>query len=381
MKNTFTKRILSLLLVITIAISTMAISAVSVSAATKTYKITIKSAGHYGVSCDFFKYKIYGTKGHTEFTLGMSSLSTVTKKIQCEDLGELTSIYVDQYTGCDGLYVNYIDIEELNGKSTRFYGGRWIDDGAQVKLTLKDKILKLAVKTGDMDYSGTDRDVLINLHDRNNHSTGEINLSSLHPKSNAFETGDKATFYVNVPDNFGEVSKIDIKTSDDFDDWYLDYIDVTFDGKTKRFNSYDWVYIEDPLKETDILYKVTVKTSDISTAGTDCNVYLHAYNENGKEIKKNVNMGIVEGFQLETDGDSFERGDEDVLYIVSPEKISTIKMYISEKSITTGRDWHVDYIMLEQLSGDTVVEKVKYNYVKWVNYLCLTEPTSRIVLK
>ncbi len=380
MKSNFTKRILSLLLVAVITISTMTVSAISVSAATKTYTVTIHTAGHSGVSCDLFKYTLIGTKGRTDFVLGMASLSTVTKTIQCDDLGNLTTLYVDHYSGCDGLYVNYIDVTELNGKTTTFYGGRWADNGDQIKLTLKDKILKLAVKTGDMNYSGTDRDVLINLFDRNNLSTGEINLSSLHTKSNAFEAGDKTNFYINVPNNFGEVSKIDIKTNGDFDDWYLDYIDVTLNGKTKRFNSYDWVYIEDALKETDILYKVTVKTSDVSGAGTDCDVYLHAFNEKGKEIQKNVNMGIIQGFQLETDGNSFEKNDTDVLYIVSPEKISTIKMFISEKGLSFGRDWHLDYIILEQLSGDTVVEKVQYDYDKWVNYLHLTEPENRTVL-
>lgn len=111
-------------------------------------------------------------------------------------------------------------------------------------------------------------------------------------------------------------------------------------------------------------YTVTFKTSNKLWAGTDADVYLYAYNENGSLIDERI--------YIDTEGDSFEKGDTDTVKISLPEKIASIKVGTLEhiptgdgamiENIVNASEWHLDYVKITDSNGDSKT----YEFDKWI---------------
>lgn len=255
MKNKSFARLISLVLILVMIVSTMAVSAFSVSAATKddafalelvvNYTLDFCTAGTDGESSDEIMIKINGKIGGKDASTEWQSVGKVGKDRTAsvsflgKHFNEIESITVKN-NGKDGWYPEYINLKtDINRENSglTFYGGRWVDDGNEVTLALTDKVLKLNVVTSGDNYSGTDADVIVKLYGENNTSTGNINLSDIHPKFDAFERKDNAIFYFAVPENFGTLKKAsftlkliapegNIFTTGS--DWRLGSLDFTF---------------------------------------------------------------------------------------------------------------------------------------------------------
>lgn len=115
---------------------------------------------------------------------------------------------------------------------------------------------------------------------------------------------------------------------------------------------------------TSYEYTVTFKTSNKFLAGTDADVYLYAYNENGSLIGKRI--------YIDTEGNSFEKNDTDTVTISLPEKIETIKVGTLEhiatgdgamfKKLANANEWHLDYVKITDSNGDSKT----FNFNKWI---------------
>ncbi len=277
MKSKVLKRIISLALVMVMMASTMVIAMVSASATTETkkYTVTIKTAGNKGVSGDIFSYELVGTKGTQEFKLTMCSLRDVTKSVECADLGEITSVNVKHWAGCDGLYLDYIKVKDNSNKETTFYGGRWVD-GGETTLSKSDNVYKLTINTADEGGAGTNSDICVTLCDVNNKKSEQLNVTSIHPATDAFERGDSVTIYMNVPSDFAKLNVVEFHSEIDVaymlggivliygigdifnSEWKLDNISaVKVSGSTVDINKTYNKYVNAEI-DTDDTYKVIV---------------------------------------------------------------------------------------------------------------------------
>ena len=109
-------------------------------------------------------------------------------------------------------------------------------------------------------------------------------------------------------------------------------------------------------------YRITVNTADVSKAGTDKDVYLYAYDAQGNQIGNRIG--------LDTSGNSFEKGDSDVVTITLPTAMKSVKM------ATFGQpdnffdsfedDWMLDNVVAELMNGDKVISTTTYEFDSWI---------------
>ncbi len=254
MKRTF-KKIVSLALVVVMIVSTMAISVISTSALSfpKKYTVYIRTAGNQGRSLDTFKFKINSIFTSEEIKITMFGRDYIRTEFERDlDMGMLQTIEIEHCSGCDDLYINYIDVIEPNGKTTSFYGGRWISDEV---VTLQahdfnrtDNVYKLSVNTSDVKNAGTDADVILFPKNSSGKVIDEINLTNLSASGNSFERNTTEEFYVYLPEKLNDVS-VKIKTFGIFVigcSWHLNNIEVEQvsgigSGTKTTFEFNDWI--------------------------------------------------------------------------------------------------------------------------------------------
>lgn len=149
-------------------------------------------------------------------------------------------------------------------------------------------------------------------------------------------------------------------------EWYLDRIEMT-NMKTKKqyvFVADQWLSKkregsrglsidvplfknnEETIGTTD--YKITVKTSDVSGAGTDANVFVLLFGENG-------DSGELELRKSETNTNKFERGRTDIFKfngILSLGEITKLRVWHDNSGNLFGNaNWHLDSVIVEDLSS------------------------------
>ncbi len=112
-------------------------------------------------------------------------------------------------------------------------------------------------------------------------------------------------------------------------------------------------------------YMVIVTTSDKLCAGTDADVYIYAYNAEGKQIGSRI--------KIETDEDDFERDTEMGVTIYVSEKIDSIKVAtfehgdsLMDNMANTGNDWHLDNVLLVQSNGDGMGDSKRFVFEQWI---------------
>lgn len=201
MKNS--KRIVTLILILMITVSTIAVSTISASATCINYRFEVDFADAtadviaFDVECENGTFSMWSTWGSHEAV-----------SINRPDMGEPKKVNIKNI-GANGCYPNYISItRNKTKKTTTFYGGRWVDNAIPVTLATNDNVYKIDIKTADLKNAGTDSNVYFSLIDKDGNQSDKVNASSIHPKANAFERGDSASFYVHVSPYFGELDKV-----------------------------------------------------------------------------------------------------------------------------------------------------------------------------
>ncbi len=227
-----TKKILSLLLVVVMIVSTMAIAVVNVSAK-ETVNYTIKSDLLFG-KCfcfDEIYIKVVGEKGEQTFNGYFGSTKYVSETytkytFEGADVGKIKYIQVKTDSILSSWFFKSIEISTPSD-TKKFYGGRWVEDD-YVTFNTSDIVYSVKVKTGNVDYAGTDADVFFHAYNSNGKLIDKYNITKLSGYTNSFEKNSEETFYLYFPEKIKKIG-FSIKTYGIFligCDWYLDNVEI-----------------------------------------------------------------------------------------------------------------------------------------------------------
>ncbi|XP_070566658.1 lipoxygenase homology domain-containing protein 1-like isoform X2 [Ptychodera flava] len=323
--------------------------------------------------------------------------STETFSLEAPDIGEIKQIEIghDGVTPKDGWYVEDIEVDMPTvGKHYHFSCKRWLskdkDDG-QISRVLKGadaesvqykpKIpYEVEFYTGDVKNAGTDAKVTMTVFGANG-STPEMTIDKAGER---FERAKIDMIKMEL-DDIGELKKVRITTDGKGSrpEWYLEKIfmrnmetgDMTAfkcdqwfsktqgDGKLTR-DIPAMVRGETTIKNTK--YTINVKTSNVRGAGTDANVFLILFGENG-------DSGQLELKESQTHKNKFENNQTDVFSYSMLSLGALTKCRVWHDNKGWGAAWHLEHI-------EVIDETTKTNYMfRCDRWLSKSEDDKQIV--
>ncbi|CAL8318268.1 unnamed protein product [Lota lota] len=220
-------------------------------------------------------------------------------------------------------------------------------------ITITQKIIyEVMVLTGDVQNAGTDTKIYMSVFGVNG-STEEMFLQK---NEDRFERGQQDTFNLEI-DDIAPLKKMRVRIdgTGNRPDWFLDK--VTLRNLTTKeeclFTYEDWLsktrgpkrtlvcemaaVVDDEEMVELTTYIINVKTSDVSGAGTDANVWLIIFGENGDTgtltMKDSSKSNKFERKQMDT----FQFSD-----ILSLGELSKVRVWHDNKGPAPG--WHIEYI-------------------------------------
>uniref|UniRef100_A0AAY4A0E6 PLAT domain-containing protein n=1 Tax=Denticeps clupeoides TaxID=299321 RepID=A0AAY4A0E6_9TELE len=220
----------------------------------------------------------------------------------------------------------------------------------------------LRVKTGDKKYAGTDANVYAILYGTKD-DTGIINLKASKNHKNKFEVGQVEEFTVEAVD-IGKLKRIRIgHDNSGFAGWFLDWVEIDAPslGQRLRFPCGRWLdrgkddgsierdlypaHLQTQLYTPFVPYEIKTFTSDIFGAGTDADVFIVLYGQNGVcTSQKSLCVNSRERRMY------FKRGGED-MFIVELEDIGDVmeKIRIGHDNRGINPGWHLDRVEIRRL--------------------------------
>ncbi|RNA20947.1 lipoxygenase homology domain-containing 1 isoform X1, partial [Brachionus plicatilis] len=316
-------------------------------------------------------------------------------QIEALDIGELRQIEI----GHDGAgpneswFVKYIEISEpIKGRTYFITCNSWLStekgDGLTVRRFNVDetntKISSfrglipyiLTIHTGDVPKAGTDSDVTLKFFGSKG-TSGDIVIEKI---DNRFDRDSIDTVNIDL-DDIGSLKKVRVSHDGKGSrkEWFLDRIEMT-NAKTKKqyvFVAEQWLSKkradsrglsidvpvfrnnEQTIGMTD--YKILVKTSDISGAGTDANVFITLFGENG-------DTGELELKKTKALSNLFEKGQTDEFNfkdILSVGEITKLRIWHDNTGNLLGNThWHLDSV---QIHDSTTGRVYKFECKKWLS--------------
>uniref|UniRef100_A0A8C4ZN74 Lipoxygenase homology PLAT domains 1 n=1 Tax=Gadus morhua TaxID=8049 RepID=A0A8C4ZN74_GADMO len=223
-------------------------------------------------------------------------------------------------------------------------------DAETISITRKI-IYEVVVLTGDVQNAGTDTNIFMSVFGLNG-STEEMFLQK---NEDRFERGQQDTFNLEI-DDIAPLKKMRVRIdgTGSRPDWFLDKASYHTMGTYDCLFTYeDWlsrtlgpkhtlvsemaavVDGEEMVELTE--YIINVKTSDVSAAGTDANVWLIIFGENGDTgtltLRDSSKSNKFERKQVDT----FRFSD-----ILSLGELSKVRVWHDNKGPAPG--WHIEYI-------------------------------------
>jgi hypothetical protein len=221
----------------------------------------------------------------------------------------------------------------------------------------------MLIYTANEPQAGTDSNVVMKFFG----SKGNSNDIFIEKMENRFDRGAVDELNVEL-DQIGALKKVRVSHDGKGSrrDWLLDRIEMTNmkTGKSYLFVCKEWlskskkgskglsidlpVYKrgEETIQNTD--YKISVKTSDLSGAGTNARVYLTIFGENG-------DSGEFELKDSETNFDKFERNKTDVFALkqqLSLGELTKCRIRHDNSGRLIGNtNWHLEYVKVEDLAS------------------------------
>ncbi|XP_014324136.2 lipoxygenase homology domain-containing protein 1 [Xiphophorus maculatus] len=213
-------------------------------------------------------------------------------------------------------------------------------------------IYELTVVTGDVQNAGTDTKIFMSVFGANG-STEEILLRK---NEDRFERGQEDTFNMEI-DDIAPLKKMRLRIdgSGSRPDWFLDKV-IMRDLSTEEvyvFTYEEWLsrtrgpkrtmicempaVVDDEVMVELTTYIIQVKTSDVSGAGTDANVWVIVFGENGDTGR----LALKES----TKSNKFERKQVDMFRfpdILSLGDLSKVRVWHDNTGIAPG--WHLEHI-------------------------------------
>lgn len=200
---------------------------------------------------------------------------------------------------------------------------------------------KIVVKTGTVSGAGTDSNISISIKG----SKATIGFQNLDTDShNDFENGQTDTYYLSGYQDVGEIESITLKSDNSgiASGWYCEYVEVSgINRPATRFAMNGWLESPNLTRTlskpgTASNYRVTVRTGDVSGAGTDANIF----------ITINGTKGSISNRALDTAGhNDFERNQSDVYNLNGFPDIGEItSITVRSDDSGLGSGWYVAYI-------------------------------------
>ncbi len=349
------------------------------------YTVTTVTSGSDGVTNKGISIKVHGKDGVTDW-MNYSSLGDSkgeeSETVVGSYVGEIEYIEVKINSDSNSWYPEKITVKsKIGGDEVTFYGGKWINENQIYKLKETDNVIKVTIKTGDLNNSGTDCGVYVNLVDSNGVESGWTKLSDIHPDKDAFKKGDESTFYISVPSNFGKVQYVELKSESNgtaASDWYIDNITVTQvqgtnKGDTFTVNPDQWDVNDHVMsfgrqKGKTGTFEVEIKTSSSNKSGTDADLKLKLIGEDGSTDSVLINK-YTDSY---SSGTNYEKGDTDkfrITFDLGKKGLGDIKgIEVINEGGGSGPDWKVDYIKVtEILPNGTKGSTYQFNINDWIN--------------
>uniref|UniRef100_A0A667Z1M9 Lipoxygenase homology PLAT domains 1 n=1 Tax=Myripristis murdjan TaxID=586833 RepID=A0A667Z1M9_9TELE len=372
------------------------------------YEVHVFTGTMWGAGTDANVYiNIYGEIGDTgdrhlkrsnnlnKFEKGQEDIFTVT----AVDLGALKKLRVrhDNSGASAAWFLERVEIVDNKDETTYFFPcKRWLavdeDDGEIARelvpvdeafmkmgddydeeegnsgptLGLEQKAMSttytLRIKTGDRKYSGTDANVFTILYGTKD-DTGIINLKASKTHKNKFERGMIDEFTVEAVD-IGPLKRLRIGHDNSGSaGWFLDYVEIDAPslgiklcfpcGRWLDKGEDDGAIVRDlypnPLQTEFytpfVPYEIKTFTSDVFGAGTDADVFIVLYGQDGVcTQQKSLCLNKRERTM------SFKRGAED-MFIVELEDIGDVmeKIRIAHDNRGINPGWHLDRVEIRRL--------------------------------
>uniref|UniRef100_A0A669B819 Lipoxygenase homology PLAT domains 1 n=1 Tax=Oreochromis niloticus TaxID=8128 RepID=A0A669B819_ORENI len=232
----------------------------------------------------------------------------------------------------------------------------------------KKKVYEVVAVTGDVKGAGTDANVFVTLFGDFG-VTPKVHLAS--KSRTAFEKNKTDVFRIKTH-NVGPLKKLRIEHDNTgmSASWFLDRVVVT-DMNRPHLRFYfacnNWLSREegDNLFVRDLLgsmnpmdvpklnkYIVSVFTADMKGSGTDADVFLNIFGENGDTGER----------RLDSDKDNFERGSEDKFTIEAPNLGRLKKITIGHNNRGSSAGWFLDKVVIDDMGNKELYEFPVYNW-------------------
>uniref|UniRef100_A0A3B4CPZ4 PLAT domain-containing protein n=1 Tax=Pygocentrus nattereri TaxID=42514 RepID=A0A3B4CPZ4_PYGNA len=214
----------------------------------------------------------------------------------------------------------------------------------------------IAIKTGSINGASSDSKVFVKLYGEKGDTDKRLLVVSDNDLGNYFETAQTDIFTMETFD-IGKVNRLLIGHTNEglHAGWFLDSVQiwVPVHGVQYMFPSHRWlckdeadgkveieIYPSETLEiEKLINYEVTAVTGDVFAAGTNANVFLQIYGEEGK----------TEVIQLKSRSNNFERGTTEIFRIEALDVGRVYKIRIGHDGSGMGAGWFLETIYVKRL--------------------------------
>ncbi|XP_072243054.1 lipoxygenase homology domain-containing protein 1 [Leuresthes tenuis] len=336
-----------------------------------------------------------------KFERGMINEFTV----EAVDLGDLEKLRIghDDSGSSSGWFLDWVEIDAPSqGQRLRFPCGRWLDkdedDGAivrdlypaelQTELYTPFAPYEIKIFTSDVFAAGSDADVFIVLYGQKGLCTQQKHLCvNKRERRLYFERGAEDMFIVELEDIGDIIEKIRIGHDNRGTNpgWHLDRVEIRRqlrkgkgsettifpcecwlaksedDGETVRELVPSSILTQKLLRdgtlkttETEVedalethTYKVSVRTGDMYSAGTDANVFLSIYGDLGDTGERKL-------AKSENNSNKFERGEVDKFTIEAVDLGQVFKIRIRHDNSMVGADWYLDQVEVLDVETEEV---------------------------
>ncbi|XP_053277048.1 lipoxygenase homology domain-containing protein 1 [Pleuronectes platessa] len=363
------------------------------------YHIAVKTGSIPGSSSDSNVFvKLYGEKGDTSRMILLVSANNLGNyfetgridifTVETFDIGQISRMMIGHTNEGmrAGWFLDSVQIMvPVHGRHYMFPSHRWLSrdeaDGKTEVEIYPSEILdmeqlinyEVTVVTGDVMFAGTNARVYLQVYGEK----GKTEIIRLESRSNNYERNTTEIFKMNAKD-VGKIFKIRIghDGSGIGSGWFLESVDVKHlilaldeeeeDGGeemqevvlTYHFPCSRWLaggeedgelvveLLPEEAEELEVnTYEVCVFTGDMLGAGTDANVFINIYGENGdtgeRYLKNSDNLN------------KFERRQEDVFIVAAIDLGPLKKLRIRHDNTNSYSSWYLDRVEIVDTKDDT----------------------------
>lgn len=160
----------------------------------------------------------------------------------------------------------------------------------------------------------------------------------------------------------GEIMGISMKT-EKYNSFYPNYANIKTEKQDVTIYCGDWIDHGEvgTFMKTDRVYKLNIVTGDVSKAGTDQNVYVTLYDEDGKK------SATVNASEVQNHENAFERKTDARIFIRVPDDFTNLdKMDISlSGGLIGGHGWYLESITATTVNSTSPAQKVYKEINEW----------------